>query len=88
MSGKLDRVGLGGTTLSWWTAESRPQKGPLGVRDGEPAAEFLIDWLEARQEFAAVSAVGHRVVHGMAHTEPDTSVHFESSGQSEVVHWS
>ena len=38
--------------------------------DGEPAVEFLIDWLEARHEFAAVSAVGHRVVHGMARTEP------------------
>jgi len=40
------------------------------VPDGEPAAKFLIDWLEARPEFAAVGAVGHRVVHGMAHSEP------------------
>jgi len=70
LSGKLDRVGLAGTTLSWRPSEHGPENSQSAVPDGEPAAEFLIDWLEARQEFAAISAVGHRVVHGMARTEP------------------
>ncbi len=38
--------------------------------DDKSATGLLIDWLEAREEFAAVRAVGHRVVHGMARTEP------------------
>ena len=70
LSGKLDRVGLTGATLSWQTSEHGPENSQSAVPDGEPAVKFLIDWLEARQEFAAISAVGHRVVHGMARTEP------------------
>ena len=70
LSGKLDRVGLSGTTLSWRATEGGPGAGQTAARDGKSAAAFLIEWLEARQEFAALSAVGHRVVHGMAHTEP------------------
>ncbi len=70
LSGKLERAGLGGTTLSWRTPEHGQENSQPAVPDEEPAAKFLIDWLEARQEFAAVRAVGHRVVHGMARTEP------------------
>ena len=32
---------------------------------------FLLDWLEGQQVFTSIKAVGHRVVHGMTHTEPD-----------------
>jgi acetate kinase len=35
------------------------------------AANLLIDWLEKQEGFASVAAVGHRVVHGMTHTEPE-----------------
>lgn len=35
----------------------------------EHAIGFLIDWLENRPEFSVVSAVGHRIVHGMQHTD-------------------
>jgi acetate kinase len=30
-----------------------------------------MDWLEKQNDFASVKAVGHRVVHGMKHTEPE-----------------
>jgi acetate kinase len=33
--------------------------------------DFLLDWLEAQPIFAAVKAVGHRVVHGMKHSKPE-----------------
>jgi acetate kinase len=36
----------------------------------EHAANFLIEWLEKRKEFSLISAVGHRIVHGLQHTEP------------------
>lgn len=71
LSGKLDRIGLSGTTLSWHTTGSGPGEGQLEVPDDKPATGLLIDWLEAREEFAAVRAVGHRVVHGMVRTEPE-----------------
>ncbi len=35
------------------------------------AASSLVDWLEREPAFANVGAVGHRVVHGMQHVEPE-----------------
>jgi acetate kinase len=70
LSGKLDRIGSGGTTLSWHTTERGSGEGQIEVPDHESATSVLIDWLEARQEFANVKGIGHRVVHGMAHTGP------------------
>lgn len=32
---------------------------------------FLIDWLTKQPFFGTIRAVGYRVVHGMAHTEPE-----------------
>ncbi|MGE3509007.1 MAG: acetate/propionate family kinase [Vicinamibacterales bacterium] len=70
LSGKLDRIGQSGTTLSWRATKGAAREGQTEVPDDKPATGLLIDWLEAREEFADVRAVGHRVVHGMAHTEP------------------
>ena len=70
LAGKVDRVGLDGTTLSWQATQSGRSEGQTEALDSDPGPEFLINWLQVRPEFAAVRAVGHRVVHGMAHTEP------------------
>ena len=70
LSGKLDRIGREGTTLSWRATEGASREGHTQVPDDPLTTGLLIDWLEAREEFAAVRAVGHRVVHGMARTEP------------------
>lgn len=35
------------------------------------AAGFLVDWLEGQPAFASVEAVGHRIVQGMRHVEPE-----------------
>jgi len=69
--GTLARMGVEGSTLSWHTTEGQPDQGRVEVPDGEPATSFVMAWLEGREEFAAVAAVGHRVVHGMTHTEPE-----------------
>lgn len=34
-------------------------------------AQSLVDWLECQPAFATVGAVGHRIVHGMQHIEPE-----------------
>ena len=71
LSGTLDRIGRSGTTLSWRAKEGASVEGHTEVPDVTSAPRLLIEWLEARQEFTGVSAVGHRVVHGMAHSEPE-----------------
>jgi acetate kinase len=71
LSGKLDRSGRARTTLSWRATQGASFEGHTELPDDKPAPRFLIDWLEARKEFAGLRAVGHRVVHGMAHTEPE-----------------
>ncbi len=35
------------------------------------AANFLLDWLHEQNGFDSVSAIGHRIVHGMKHNKPE-----------------
>jgi acetate kinase len=70
--GKVDRVGLSGTNLTFNDPAKKQQESlNLTATDHKSAANFLIDWLEAQPDFAAVKAVGHRVVHGMKHVQPE-----------------
>jgi len=52
-------------------AKQPPESLNLAAADHRSAANFLIDWLEARPDFASVKAIGHRVVHGMKHIQPE-----------------
>jgi acetate kinase len=71
--GKVDRIGLSGTNLTFHEADGQPATSrKLNAADHKSAANSLLDWLEGRPDFASVQAVGHRVVHGMKHTEPET----------------
>jgi acetate kinase len=69
LHGQLDRVGLEGTTLSWTTSSGSVERRVDG-RNREAATGLLIEWLETQDVFESLSAVGHRVVHGLARTEP------------------
>ena len=70
--GTVDRIGLGGTNLTFQDADGKPQAScKLIAADHKSAANLLLDWLETQPDFASVKAVGHRVVHGMRHTEPE-----------------
>ena len=71
LSGKIDRIGSRGTHLAVRPPgeKLRPLR-RLAVADHRAAAAFLLTWLEKQPSFAAVRAVGHRVVHGMRHTQP------------------
>lgn len=42
----------------------------IPITDHASAALFLIDWLEEQEEYHSKMAIGHRVVHGMRHHEP------------------
>jgi acetate kinase len=70
--GTVDRIGLSGTNLTFHDGDGKPQASrKLIAADHKSAANVLLDWLEAQPDFASVKAVGHRVVHGMKHTEPE-----------------
>ena len=70
--GKIDRIGLSGTNLSFHEADGKPQTSrKLGAADHKSAVNSLLDWLEKQIDFKSVKGAGHRVVHGMKHTEPE-----------------
>jgi acetate kinase len=72
LDGKVDRVGLSGTSLTFKDISGQSQSShTIDLSDHLSAVSFLLDWLETQQAFASVKAVGHRVVHGMAHSEPE-----------------
>ena len=72
LAGKVDRIGLSGTTFSF-NDTSGPSEENRAIETGDrrSAVAVLIDWLETQHVFASVNAVGHRVVHGMGHNEPE-----------------
>jgi acetate kinase len=71
--GEIKRIGLQGTTLTF-NGLTRNDQGSRSIEasDHKSAVNFLIDLLEEQEEFSSVRAVGHRVVHGMNHYEPET----------------
>jgi acetate kinase len=72
LDGKVDRVGLSGTNLTFKDATGQSQNSrTIDSSDRRSAVGFLLDWLETQKVFASVKAVGHRVVHGMTHSEPE-----------------
>jgi acetate kinase len=72
LHGTVDRIGLSGTNLTFnEPTKKQPKSFKLAAADHKSAANSLIDWLEKQNDFSSVKAVGHRVVHGMKHTEPE-----------------
>jgi acetate kinase len=70
--GSIDRIGLPDANLTF-SDSTGIRKGSLILEssDTRPASNFLIDWLEEQIDFSLISGVGHRVVFGMEHTEPE-----------------
>lgn len=72
LDGKVDGVGGAGTRLAFTDRAGMSHDGPtLESQPPGSAVEALLDWLEEQPAFASVRAVGHRLVHGMEHSEPE-----------------
>ncbi len=70
--GKVDGIGLSGASFTFNNHGGQSQSARvIDAADYNGAIAFLLDWFEAQSIFASVNAVGHRVVHGMAHSEPE-----------------
>lgn len=70
--GAIENIGIKNTTFSFTDNISNEKTTrPVKANDHEEAAKYLIDWLELRDDFNSVKAIGHRIVHGMKHTAPE-----------------
>ena len=70
--GKIDRIGLSGTNLMCSDSSGNQRKSySIAASDHRSVVNFLIDWLTEQDESASVVALGHRVVHGMKHIQPE-----------------
>ncbi len=72
LDGKIDRIGSSGTSLTVNDLTGQAQtRQHLDALHHHAAVGFLLDWLEAQPVFLSIAAAGHRVVHGMRHSEPE-----------------
>jgi len=71
--GEIERIGTHGTTFTF-KGQTKNGQGSRSIEasDHKSAVNYLIDWLEEQTGFSSIGAVGHRVVHGMYHIEPET----------------
>jgi acetate kinase len=70
-SGQLSRIGLPDTVFTLKMGETgEKQTLPIKAANYILAINYLIEWLEKQIDVADLTAIGHRVVHGMQHTEP------------------
>ena len=69
--GQIENIGTKNTKLSFNNTITN-QEEHINVEQAgqELIASLLIDWLEKQDGFGSVKAIGHRIVHGMKHTEP------------------
>ncbi|MDB5241385.1 MAG: acetate kinase [Spirosoma sp.] len=72
LHGHIDRIGLPDATLTITdSVTSQPSSYAAEASNYSAAVNFLVDWLEKQPFFVSVRVVGHRVVHGMEHTDPE-----------------
>ncbi len=62
LDGSIERIGLAGATFAVKGSENFSR--PLAVPNHTVAVNVLMDWIEERSGRDALTAVGHRVVHG------------------------
>ena len=70
LQGNLERIGSDDASLSADLGDgSAPTRIKADIKGS--AIGFLMDWLESQPQFKSIDGVGHRVVHGMLHSDPE-----------------
>ncbi len=79
LGGQIDRIGQGHARLSFeHVAGHRSGTLDISATDHRSAVASLMDWLAgpdgtgSETALSGLAAVGHRIVHGMSHFEPET----------------
>lgn len=71
LDGRIERIGAPDACLTVRDADGDTvARVELPARGHAAAIGLMLDWLESQPVFAGVSAVGHRVVHGLRRTQP------------------
>jgi acetate kinase len=70
--GEMENMGLKNTRLNYNYSDAI-QKISVDIKavDQDAATHEMMDWLEKQEGFTSVNAIGHRIVQGMKHTEPE-----------------
>jgi acetate kinase len=72
LQGKMDRIGGDGPSLVVDDGAGHAStRITVDAEDHGAAIGFLMKWLASQPMFKTLRAVGHRIVHGMLHTEPE-----------------
>jgi acetate kinase len=65
LSGNLERIGQPNAAITWRSQnDSAPKRESISAANGEAAIEPLVKWLDSHLGLPAITAIGHRVVHG------------------------
>ncbi len=71
-NGEIENIGTKKSILNFNNTKNQHKNSiDFEASDHDQAANHLIDWLEKQEHFDSVKAIGHRIVHGMKHTEPE-----------------
>jgi len=70
--GEIENIGTQKAKLNFNNSVTH-QKNSISIKAAghDEAADKLIDLLEKQEDFDSIKAIGHRIVHGMKHTEPE-----------------
>lgn len=72
LSGEIESIGTKNTKLNFKNSITNNKNSiAITAADHEVGAIILLDWLEKLDDFNSLLAIGHRIVHGMNHTEPE-----------------
>jgi acetate kinase len=72
LSGQMERIGSKNTMLSYTDSNTNTKNSvSMDTSEMNVAPNILIDWLEQQKNFKSITAVGHRIVHGMKHTHAE-----------------
>ncbi len=70
-SGQIKRIGLSGPAFTVINNTQKKNEIIIDATNFKEAAEVLIEWLKKQKEFEQTICIGHRIVHGMKHTQAE-----------------
>ncbi len=70
--GKIENIGKKEARFNFYDTITNKKEGfNIGVANHDEATNFLIEQLQTKNGFHFITAIGHRIVHGMKHTDPE-----------------
>jgi acetate kinase len=71
LSGEIARIGTPDASFSFRPVGQQMQVIAITAQKHSEAGNALIEWLSTQSAFAAIAGIGHRIVYGMKHSQPE-----------------